>query len=160
MLDALIMEIIDREGRKDTNNPNDSGGRTKYGISENAHPEAWVDGPPSLEVAKQIILLDYLVKPNIHRIQPDYLRDQVADFAVPSGPHIAIQHLQRLVGVDADGVLGPATFAALATRNPETIHTQLIDSRVLMFARLVQRRPKDLEFLYGWLRRALSFRRL
>jgi lysozyme family protein len=158
-LDTLILEIIEREGRKDTNNPNDSGGRTKYGISERAHPEAWKNGPPTLEEAKDIYFVAYLVKPNIHRVTPNYLRDQVADWAVTSGPMIAIQNLQRILKVKDDGVLGPITLAALATRNGEDVNNRLVDGHVLMIGRLVQRRPKDLEFLFGWLRRALSFRR-
>ena len=41
----LIDRIIKREGGdKETNDPKDAGGRTKYGISERAHPEVWVDG--------------------------------------------------------------------------------------------------------------------
>src|SRR5688500_26774 len=102
-IDAAILEIIERVGRKDTNNPNDSGGRTKYGISERSHPSAWVNGPPTLEEAKDIYFKMYFVSTNIYLVQPDYLRDQVADWAVTSGPHIAIQHLQRILKVDDDG---------------------------------------------------------
>lgn len=159
MLDALILEIIEREGRKDTNNPNDSGGRTKYGISERANPEAWKNGPPTLEQAKEIFLHKYLVTPRIHLVTPDYLRDQVADWAVTSGPFIPIQNLQRILKVEDDGHMGPLTLAALTERKGDDVNNRLVDSHVLMIGRLVQKRPKDLEFLFGWLRRALSFRR-
>jgi len=79
MLDTLIMEIISREGRKDTNNPNDSGGRTKFGISQVYNPIEWVNGPPTFERAKQFYLEVFLIKPKIYLVQPDFLRDQVAD---------------------------------------------------------------------------------
>ena len=159
MLEQLLDEIIHNEGKKETNRPNDSGGRTKYGISERWHPEEWVNGPPTLERAKEIYLHQYIIGPKIHMITPDYLMFQVADFGVPSGPAVAIRHLQRILNVDADGEIGPLTLEALSKRDPEKINNLLVKSRVLMFSRLVQKRPKDLENLYGWNQRAFSFLR-
>ena len=157
VIDLLLDAIIQREGSKDTNNPNDSGGRTKFGISEKYHPGAWVNGPPTREEAKQIFYVQYLVKTHIIDIQSDCLRNQLADFAVHSGPLVAIQKLQTILHVDVDGNLGPITFDALNNCNTRVVNNLLVQSRVLMLARLVQKRPKDVEFLYGWLSRALSF---
>ena len=158
-MDDLLVELIEREGHRETNNPNDSGGRTKYGISERFHPQEWTNGPPTYERAKQFYFETFVVKPGFHRVQPDWLMEQLVDFAVNSGPSTAIKHFQRVLLTPDDGDLGPATLAALAKRNPTQVNNALVDSRILMFARLVQRRPKDLEFLYGWIRRALKFRR-
>lgn len=159
MIDDLLMEIIQREGIKDTNNPNDSGGRTKYGISEKYHPEAWAKGSPTLEQAKDIYFNLYVVKPNLHRIQPEWLMAQVVDFGVHSGPATAIKHLQKILNVKDDGIFGSQTEDALKTQNPSSINNRLVKSRVLMMSRLVQKRPKDLEFIFGWHNRALSFLR-
>lgn len=159
MFDKLIDEIIEREGRKDTNNPNDSGGRTKYGISERSHPGAWLNGPPSLEEAKRIFYQEYISDQGFDKIKPDYLMEQVVDFGVHSGPAVAAMHLQRILGVQADGRVGPITLAVLARRDPLELNTELVKSRVQLLARIVQKRPKDLEFLWGWLNRALSFLR-
>lgn len=159
MLDNLIDEIIEREGRKDTNNPNDSGGRTKYGISERSHPGAWANGPPTLEEAKRIYFQEYIVNQGFHKIKPEWLMEQVVDFGVHSGPHTSIVNLQRVLGVQADGKLGPITLGVLEKRDPEAVNTLLVKERVKVLARIVQKRPKDLEFLWGWLNRALSFLR-
>lgn len=158
-MDTLLDEIIKREGVKDTNNPNDSGGRTKFGISEKWHPEAWTNGPPTLEQAKTIYFDEYVVKPGFTKIQPEYLMAQLIDWGVNSGPTVAIQRFQKLLGVAQDGIIGPSTLQTLKLRNPETINNQLANERVLMLSRLVQKRPKDLEFLFGWVRRAQSFQR-
>ena len=159
MIDALLEEILLREGSKDTNNPNDSGGRTKFGISEKWHPEAWRNGPPSRDEAKLIFLNQYVIQPGFPQVKPDYLMEQLVDFGVNSGPMVAIRKLQDILGVNVDGVLGPLTLKFLAKRNPEVLNALLVKSRVLMMARLVQKRPKDLAFLFGWQSRALSFLR-
>lgn len=159
--DQLIDDLIQKEGRKETNRKNDSGGRTKYGISEKYHPLEWKNGPPTEERAREIYFHQYIINPGFHKIQPLYLMEQLVDFGVPSGPQTAIMHLQRILGFtgkDVDGELGPKTLAALAKRDPKIVNNKLVDSRLLMFARIVVKRPKDLENLIGWMNRALSFR--
>jgi lysozyme family protein len=159
MIDQLIDEIIQRESAKDTNNPNDSGGRTKYGLSEKWDPEDWVSGPPTLEMARARYLHRYITQPGFLQVQPDYLMSQLVDWGVLSGPVVAIQHLQKLLGVTVDGQLGPLTLATLGKRDPLVLNNQLVDDRVLMLARVVQKHPTDLEFVFGWQSRALSFRK-
>lgn len=159
MIDTLLDEIVAREGAKDTNDPADSGGRTKYGISEKYHPEAWKDGPPTEEEAKDIFLKHYIIAPGIHKVTPDYLMNFVADIAVLSGPNTAIQQLQKALGVTVDGDLGPETLAALSSRNPEVTLVKLVKIRVLALVRLAQKRPKDLKWLFGWVTRSFSFLR-
>lgn len=155
-MDQLLEEILRREGSKDTV---DSAGRTKYGISEKYHPEVWKDGPPTREEAKSIYFDQYIVGPNIHKIEPDELRNQVADFGVHSGPPVAIKHLQKILSVQVDGILGPITLHALSHRNEEDVNQKLVVSRVLLLSRIVQKRPSDLKYLFGWINRALSFLR-
>lgn len=161
MIDTLIAEIIARESVKDTNNPNDAGGRTKYGIAERWHPEVWNPGPPTLQQAQDIYRSQYFVKPGISGITPDYLMAQVADIAVNSGPGVAIQKLQEVLNSPVvDGVMGPNTVKLLATQNPEIVNTKLVMSRNLLLVRIVQKNPKDLEFLFGWVTRSQSFLRV
>ena len=80
------------------------------------------------------------------------------DYAVLSGPHRAIVALQHVVDVPEDGLLGPMTLGAVAAQDPRTVNNAIVDRRVLLMTRLVQQRPKDLVWLYGWVSRALKFR--
>lgn len=156
-MNTLLDEIIAREGHKDTNNPSDSGGRTKFGISEKWHPEAWKNGPPTIEVARDIYFREYIVGPRLHLIQPEWLMAQVADMAVLSGPSVAIRNLQAALGVQADGVIGPVTLAALKAADAERVNNAFALGRAYGLVRIAQKRPKDVQFLYGWVVRALSF---
>jgi len=154
----LIDNIIKREGGdKETNDPNDAGGRTKYGISERAHPEVWIDGIVTNEEARKIFEAKYIKGPGFNKIKHEALKEQLVDYGVLSGPGIAIKALQSLVGAETDGILGPDTLAKANAVEPVWLNNQLVSTRVRMIGRIVAKNPSQLKFLNGWLNRALEF---
>lgn len=166
----LIDDIIRREGGdKETNDPSDSGGRTKYGISERAHPEAWADGDVSYTEARNIYNKIYILAEHFDKISDISLKHQVVDFGVLHGADRAARLLQQIVGVKVDGELGPKTLSAIESYPagklfgvdvPGNVLLNLAfrDARVMCDATLAKKRPKDLKYLLGWLRRALEFK--
>ena len=54
----------------------------------------------------------------------------VFDFGVNSGPSRSIKAAQQIVGVTADGVLGPITLAAINAYDPRSFITVLNDKRL------------------------------
>ena len=170
----IIDEIIRHEDDPNhpgiiTNDPSDSGGRTQYGISERAHPEAWADGKVDIPEARGIYEKVYILAEHFNEIKDEFLRHQVVDYGVPSGPDTATRLLQQIVGVKVDGELGPKTLAAIenypdgtlfGTPVPGRVLLNLAfrDARTLFYASLTKRRPKDLKFLLGWLRRTQEFK--
>jgi len=154
----IIDDVIEAEGgAKVTNHPNDPGGRTQYGISERANPEAWADGKVTNEEAREIYERKYLRGPGFDKITHARLQAQLTDMGVLSGPGVAIQKLQQILKVKVDGALGPKTLAAIEASDPVWLNNQLVASRITMIGRLVQQRPVQLMYLSGWLSRALSF---
>jgi lysozyme family protein len=165
-----IDEIIRREGGEtETNDPADSGGRTKFGISEKAHPDLWADGDVSYTEARNTYEKVYILAEKFHLITDEFLKHQVVDFGVMSGPDAATRLLQQVVGTKVDGVIGPKTLEAIqaypagklfGVTVPGNVLLNLAfrDARVMHYATLAKRRPKDLKFLLGWLRRAFEFR--
>lgn len=159
-VDKLISEIIEREGgSKMTNDPADKGGRTMYGIAERSNPEAWKDGKVTEQEAREIYLQKYVVNPGFHTIPPSHSKIQalLVDWGVNSGPVIATKHLQKVLGVEDDGVFGPQTLAALVAKDVRLINTELVIARVQMISRIVVKNPSQVKFLNGWLNRALGF---
>lgn len=67
---------------------------------------------------------------------PSGLDYVVFDFAVNSGPSRSVQFLQRIVGVEADGVMGQITLAAVKERDPEALIAALCDNRLAWLKRL------------------------
>ena len=161
-LDDIIDGVIEREGgSRVINDPLDPGGRTAYGISERANPEAWADGKVTAQEAKEIFLNKYVIWPGFHRIPPShkYVQEQLIDWGVNSGPSIAIKSLQEILKVKPDGVFGPKTLQALLGMDDRSLNNLLVAARVRMLGRVVQRSPNQLKWLSGWLNRALGFLR-
>ena len=159
-LDDIISGVIEREGgAKATNDPNDPGGRTQYGISERANPDLWADGKVTEDEARERYLAKYVVYPKYHTIPPSHpaTQEQLIDWGVNSGPNIATQELQKILGTDQDGDLGPVTLKLLLGVDDRTLNNLLVAARVKMIARVVQRNPSQVKWLGGLLNRALSF---
>lgn len=156
MANDVIGDVIKREG-PETNDPVDPGGRTKYGISEAANPDLWKDGPPTEAQSRERYEERYVKGPKFDKITDRQLREQLIDFGVNSGPMVAIKKLQEILHVDADGVIGPQTLAALNQIHAEDVNNTLVASRVKMIGKIVTNNPTQLKFLNGWLNRALEF---
>ena len=166
----FIDDIIEREGgATETNDPDDSGGRTKYGISERAHPDAWADGDVSRNEARAIYEKVYILNEKFHLIKDETLKHQVIDFGVPSGPDTAARLLQQLVGVKVDGVIGPKTLEAIENYpagklfgvevpGKVLLNLKFRDARTIFYATIAKRRPKDLKYLLGWINRTQEFK--
>lgn len=155
-----ITAIIDKEiviEGGEVNDSQDRGGRTKYGISEAANPEAWKDGPPTLEASRAIFLKKYVEGPHFDLIPDPQLQAQLVDFGVNSGPGVAVKKLQAILHVEVDGILGAATLTALSLVRAEEVNALLVAARVRMIGKIVSANPSQLKFLNGWLDRALQF---
>jgi lysozyme family protein len=154
--DQIITDIINREGPA-TNDPNDKGGRTAFGIAESANPQAWADGRVTEEEAREIYLTKYVKGPGFDKIEDPRLQAQVVDFGVNSGPHLAIMKLQAACGLPQDGVLGPKTLGAVNSPTVLSLNNKLVAERIKMIGRIVSKDPSQLKFVNGWLNRALEF---
>lgn len=166
----IVDDIIRREGgATETNDPSDSGGRTKYGISEKANPEAWADGDVSYAEARQIYEKVYILAERFNTIPSTALLHQVVDHGVMSGPDTAARMLQQAAGTVPDGAIGQKTLDAINAYPAGTLfgfpvpgyvllNLAFRDARTLHYATIAKKRPKDLKYLLGWLKRVQEFR--
>lgn len=169
MTDFIDEEIVREGGATETNDSSDSGGRTKYGISEKANPEAWTDGDVSYEEARQIYQHKYINVDGINTIPDVYLQHQVIDFGIPSGPVTAVHVLQQLLGVPADGQIGPKTLEAIKNYPDGTLfgvpvsgsvllNLAFRDARAIYYATVAKAQPKNLKYVLGWIKRSQEFK--
>ena len=161
-VDDMLDQVVRREGPFN-HLAADRGGATNWGITQSTL-SAWLKRPATVddvraltpEHAKAIYAALYYERPRIDLL-PDPVDDCVFDFAVNSGPFIAIRALQESLGVTPDGVIGPQTLAASIAA---PIHAQLVGItkwRCMMLARIVRRDPSQAVFISGWLKRALEW---
>lgn len=157
-VEKIIDLVIENEGgAKVTNDPLDAGGRTQYGIAEKFHPEAWADGKVTHDEARQIYFDKYVKGPGFDQITDQRIMMQMVDFGVNSGPFVATQKLQSVLGVKVDGKLGPATLKALQDSDQRVVNNSLVAERVKLLCKICVNKPSQLRFLNGWVNRALEF---
>jgi lysozyme family protein len=161
-VDGIIDGILQREGPgiSISRDPADRGGRTRYGISERAHPETWRLGPPHLEDARAIYIREYVTPfiPLLVAGIDERIRAALIDDAVLSGVETAIRTLQHVVGTTEDGMLGPVTIAAARTVwPPQRLLIALVQRRAHRLARIVEQDHSQAKWIVGWIDRCLSF---
>ncbi|MGO4334947.1 glycoside hydrolase family 108 protein [Labrys sp. KB_33_2] len=103
------------------NHPKDPGGATKYGItaatlgaSRRLGRKATPDEVRRLTLAEAAQILDkQYAQPLRYSELPAGLDYALFDYAVNSGPAQAVKTLQRVLGVEADGIMGAKTLDAM-----------------------------------------------
>lgn len=139
-----------------SDDPDDAGGETKYGISQKAYPNINIK-ELRLEDAKLIYLRDYYVPMKISYIVDDELAWQVFDFGVNAGAGRSVKMLQNLVGAFPDGSIGKKTLAKIDEYyGGYPLWVNFVGERVKYYVYLTIKRPKNKKFKRGWLIRALE----
>ena len=150
--DQILDGLCDREGPgvPPYLDPHDAGGRTAWGISERAHPEAWQPGPPTREQARAIYARLYVTPFDFVQVAgcDDRLRVQLIDFGVNSGVSEAMTCLGRVLDEQ---------WETLTADRARHINNELLAERFVLEHRLTQTRPPDKRFEDGWDTRVASF---
>lgn len=106
--------LMENEGGY-VNDPDDSGGETKFGICKRSYPDEDIKNL-TIDRAKEIYRRDFWLRAKCDRY-PDALSVAVFDYAVNSGVSRAIKDMQAAMNLKADGVAGNQTIGA-ANRLP------------------------------------------
>ena len=166
--DAIVRWILEHfEGDAYTDDPLDSGGATRWGITLRTwqYFVTHVRGEPrtvtkgemkrlALEDAVQCILAMHVGEGRLDRIPDWRLQFVVIDWAIHSWYVAPLKALQSsIAGLVVDGALGSKTAAALAGEDPMRLTTAIVGLRIGWLDGLIRRRPKDERFRKGWMRR-------
>lgn len=119
-------------GSKITADPDDPGGLTKWGISQRAYPNLDI-AELKEDDAKALFRRDYWEKCSCTSM-PGIVGIALADSAFNQGPKTAIRLLQEALRVDPDGIIGPATLAALHRKTPNDVLNEFLSRRATRYA--------------------------
>ena len=163
-IDQIIEGVLEREGGY-SDRPEDAGGPTNFGITlatltDWRHPAAVSAADVqalSRAEAWQIYRRLYVADPGFETIADDNLRALLVDMGVNHGPARAIRWLQRVLGLPADGKLGPATRAALAAAHPRRVYLALCAARARIYGGMIADDPRQARFARGWLDRVADW---
>lgn len=133
-----------------TDDPDDPGGLTKYGISQRSYPDLDIRNLTE-DHARQIYMRDYYLKSKASQL-PDALRLAHFDAAVNMGVSRANKLLQKALKVESDGIIGVKTLKASHSQDGDVLPS-ILAYRALFYVGLVTRKPTLSKFLFGWFRR-------
>lgn len=178
---TFIDDTIIREGGdKFTNNPKDSGGPTRYGITEAVARAFGYRGKMEelpRSVAELIYVQRYWIEPGFGRIAEVFPRlgERLFDFGVLAGQKTSAEMLQRCLNVlnrngrdypdlVPDGRIGTMTVGALRAYvgkrgddGRRVLVGMVASLQSVYLMQLAEQRPKDEEWQFGWqLNRAIG----
>lgn len=148
--DTSFQLLLGHEGDF-SDHPADPGGQTRFGVTEAVAREFGYQGDMRqlpVDLAKQVYLQRYW-KPISADDLPPGIRYIMFDAAVNSGPRQAALWLQRALGVEADGIIGPKTLKAAYAQDVNALRMRLLAQR-LRFMTGLTNWPA---FSRGWARR-------
>jgi lysozyme family protein len=182
-VDSTIEGVLIAEGDKYTNDPKDSGGPTRWGITQRTLARFHRRPASAAEVealtrdeARTIYRWLFVEQPGFGRvfgISPA-IADELVDTGVNMGPSIATTFLQRCLNafnanathypdISIDGDCGPGTLNALkaylakrGTEGERVLLTALNCMQGERYVELAEKRPKDEAHAYGWLKNRVA----
>lgn len=177
-IDQIIEQILDEEGASYTDNPADSGGPTKYGITQ-AALAAWRGHSVTpddvrwlmMDEAAKIYRARYYTQPGFDKVSAlsPAIAAKLTDAGVNCGTGTVSKFLQRALNVfnqggklyadvKVDGAIGTGTICALNAylakrgQEGETVMLRALnDLQGERYIALAEADQKNEEFVYGWL---------
>lgn len=138
-------------------NPNDSGGATKYGITQIDLDEWLGVGRMNVRDLGEDQAAGWYEKkfsnPNYPGISVQAVCDKLFDMGVLFGVGTAVRIFQHTIGVTPDGDFGPASLAATNAAEPVSLLATFKANIVTHAFNIATANPKDRVFLNGWGRR-------
>ncbi len=163
----LAIKLYQSEGLF-SNDPIDNGGPTNRGVTLSTWQKVGYDkdGDSDIDIDDIRLLtaddsLMVLRKYYWDRWHADEIRSQkVADILVDwlwcSGKW-GIIIPQRILGVAADGIVGPATLKAVNRANPYQFLIQVYNARVAFIVNIIKKDPSQSRFERGWYNRLNAY---
>jgi lysozyme family protein len=173
----IVGWVIDTfEGKLYTDDPVDTGGATKFGITLRTlqYYRRTVLGRDRVVTKTDVRNLTreeaiacgvavFAIEPRIAELADWRIRLVTYDYGFHSGQPRAVRALQEALGppVVADGVIGPRTLSAVANHvDPLGVALRLLTRREEFMQSLVEAKPLQRKYLLGWWRRTTRLQRI
>ena len=152
---AVAKTLIREGGARFTDNPDDRGGATKYGISQRAYPNEDIANLTE-DQARAIYKQDYWDRVSGDKLKSQAVAENVFDTAVNMGTTTATKLVQLTLDVGVDGKFGPDTLKAVNAVDEKEFLAEFTLAKVARYAAICNKDRSQAKFLLGWLNRSLG----
>ncbi len=138
-----------------SDDPDDRGGRTRFGISSKWHPDVNLD-ELTREGAAKIYREEYW-NPNRYDELPKNIGRKVFNAATNIGPSRANKMLQKAMGLkseDQDGKIGDDTIKTAHNKDSDIVVARIIKSQQKLYDTIIKKTPSQEKWTNGWRKRA------
>ena len=159
----LIPHILKFEGGF-VNDPDDLGQETNKGVTYKTYklykrrkgqPEPTVENLKNISNEEFTDILKTMYWDNClgDRINSQSVANAIVDWAWNSGTVTAVKEVQRILGVEDDGIIGNITLSAINSRSPLPLFGAIQTARKFYIERICISRPKNKKYRKGWVNR-------
>lgn len=158
---AIVKTLAKEGGSKVTEIAGDSGGLTKYGISQRSYPNLDIRNLTEQQ-ARDVYRRDYWDRVRGDRIKSQTIAESIFDTAVNMGVVTAVKLAQSVCnevlieGLIVDGVMGDKTLSALDKCSGNVFLAAFTLAKVARYAHICNKDRAQSKFLLGWILRALG----
>jgi len=150
---VAVENTLKNEGEgKYSNDPNDPGGETRWGISKRAFPSVDI-----VSLSREDAIALYRERYwRFESVDDQMVANKLFDMCVNLGSSTTVRLLQRVLGLVQDGQFGPKSLASVNKVDPQSLLTSLRLEQVIHYAQIISGKPSLVKYVRGWMRRALQ----
>jgi len=152
--EQAIPRLLAKEGGL-TNDKEDRGGQTKYGITKKGYPHLDIAALTKSQ-ASAIYRADYWNKMRLDEVESQAKATLLFEMGVNFGIVTVIKMAQNLIDADADGIVGAKTLTAINNLEEALFIVALKLMAVDKYRRICNNNKTQKTFLLGWLNRIFS----
>lgn len=165
-VELLVPHVLRWEGGW-VDDPDDLGGATNKGVCFRTYklyrtrkrlPVPTIEDLKNISDEEFVAILKemYWDACRADRIESQSVANAIVDWAWNSGTTTAAKEVQKVLGVEADGIIGNITLEAINSWSPLPLFGQIQQARIAYLQRICNARPANNKFMRGWLNRVNS----
>lgn len=82
----------------------------------------------------------------------------IVDWAWNSGTKTVIKKIQKIIGVEVDGIVGKQTITAINSKNQKELFDSIYNERKNFYHNICKKNPSQTVFIKGWMNRLNDFK--
>ena len=153
---AIVKTLAREGGAKFTDDADDKGGATKYGISQSAYPQLDIRNLTEHQ-ARDIYKRDYWDRLCGDEIDSQVIAEILFDTCVNMGVRTGSRLVQIALGIEpVDGIIGPESLRVINSADEHTLVANFTLAKVARYAHICNQDRTQTKYLLGWINRALG----